>query len=217
MGEPSPDAVTRLKPLPRPVLYPAGLVGLLLLGIAVAVLRHPAPAPGRTPGVAAPGASSPSPRYAGVGDTASGGQGQDVGKIKCESHEQFVYHVHAHVSILVDGAPHRVAASIGIPGAEGGVPRCIYWMHTHDDSGVVHIESPTQALYTLGEFFDVWGMPLGRNGVADQAVPGGDLLVFVDGKQFDGDPRDVQLKGHTEVVIELGRAGPPPQFDFGKL
>ena len=59
-----------------------------------------------------------------------------------------------------------VPAGVGIPGpqqvmdgfVEGG--RCLYWLHTHDSTGVVHIESPVQRGYTLGQFFDVWGRPL---------------------------------------------------------
>jgi hypothetical protein len=31
-------------------------------------------------------------------------------------------------------------------------------IHTHDTSGIVHIESPTVRPFTLGQFFDVWGV-----------------------------------------------------------
>ena len=38
--------------------------------------------------------------------------------------------------------------------------RCYYWLHTHTNDGVIHVESPTQRLYTLGDFFDIWRQPL---------------------------------------------------------
>ena len=160
--------------------------------------------------------ATPSPGgYVGYGDTASGGQGAPVtglsGPIECSAGEHQEYHIHAHLFILKDGAVQPGAAYVGfVPGGN-----CLYWLHTHDQTGVIHIESPTKRVYTLGDFFAVWGMPLGRNGVAQYDVPGGELTVFVDGKQYSGDPGDIQLQAHTQVVIELGTVVQPPQYQFG--
>jgi hypothetical protein len=38
--------------------------------------------------------------------------------------------------------------------------------------------------------------------------------VFVDGKEYAGDPRDIPLKAHTQIVLEIGQAGPPPSYTF---
>jgi hypothetical protein len=149
----------------------------------------------------------------GVGDSSTGGQGQDVDGIICEAHEQLVYHVHAHLYILLNGQPQQVSSQVGILGGPL-LPRCFYWLHTHDNSGIIHIESPTQALYTLGQFFDIWGQPLSRSTVAVYPVPSGDLTAYVDGQVWGGDPRDIQLKGHTQVVLELGQQVQPPAFEF---
>lgn len=191
--------------MPRRALYLAGLAALFLAGLGLTLALRATPSPGPTP---APGVTPPPP-----GDTSSGGQGQPVSGISCDSAEQFVYHVHAHLFILLNGSPVPISAQVGIPAGR----QCFYWMHTHDNSGVIHIESPTQRLYTLGQFFDIWGQPLGRNGVATYDVPDGDLTVFVDGVQYDGDPHDIPLRNRTQVVLELGSAGPPPSFDFGGL
>ena len=52
-------------------------------------------------------------------------------------------------------------------------------LHTHDASGIVHIESPDKRDYTLGQFFDVWGVRLSSTclgapycNVGRQAGPG---------------------------------------------
>ena len=51
--------------------------------------------------------------------------------------EHFSLHIHAHLDIFINGNPYAVPSEIGI------IPnQCIYWMHTHDDSGIIHIESP---------------------------------------------------------------------------
>ncbi|MEA2647042.1 MAG: hypothetical protein QOE92_2125 [Chloroflexota bacterium] len=186
----------------------AGLVALLAFGtVAVVLLNNRGPLGNNIGPTPNPTASVP------VGDTASGGQGQDIGSIKCESHEVLAYHVHAHLYIVLDGAAQTVASQIGIPGGPLA-PKCYYYLHTHDTSGIIHIESPGQAFYTLGQVFDIWGTPLNRTQVGFYQVPGGNLTTFVDGKQFDGDPRDVQLVNHTQVVLELGSQGPPPGFEF---
>jgi hypothetical protein len=179
-----------------------GLVALFLASVALVAILGTRPV--ATP---SPGSSDP-----GIGDTATGGQGQDVDGIKCEASERLVYHVHAHLFILVDGKPQTVSAQVGIPGYP--LARCIYWLHTHDGSGVIHVESPVEATYTLGQFFDIWGQPLNRTDVAIYPVTGGQLTVFVDGKEFAGDPRDIPLKAHSQIVIEIGQTGPPPEYVF---
>ncbi|HEV3230757.1 MAG TPA: hypothetical protein VG245_00740 [Candidatus Dormibacteraeota bacterium] len=196
---------------PRWVWYVAGLLGLLLVAAVVQVVIAPGqpPSPTATPGMTISPTSGP-----GVGDTAGGGQGQDVDGIQCQSHEQVAYHVHAHLFIILDGKFQTVSALIGIPLDPTGQPRCFYWLHTHDQSGIIHIESPDQRLYTLGQFFDVWGQPLSRNGVATYPVPNGDLTAYVDGQPYTGDPREIVLKAHTQVVLELGATSPPPEFVF---
>ena len=179
-----------------------GLIAVFVASVlAIAALGTSRPVTTPTPGSTDPG----------VGDTSSGGQGQPVDGVNCDVGEQLVYHVHAHLYILVDGKPQKVSEQIGIPAK---FPPCFYWLHTHDTSGVIHIESPTQRTYKLGQFFDIWGMPLNRTDVAVYPVPSDGLTVFVDGQQFTDDPRNIELKAHTEVVIELGQVVPPPPFEF---
>ncbi|MDQ6616829.1 MAG: hypothetical protein M3083_19305 [Actinomycetota bacterium] len=147
---------------------------------------------------------------------------QTIDGIQCQASEQVVYHIHAHLSIFVDGQPRQVPKGIGIgPPTEvtetpsGGFVSggsCFYWLHTHADDGIAHIESPTQKLYTLGQFFDVWGQPL----AVDQVGPAtGKLTIFVDRQPFAGNPRDIELKSHGEVQLDVGTVVPPqPLVDW---
>jgi hypothetical protein len=150
----------------------------------------------------------------GDGDTPSGGQGQAVDGISCDRNEQLAFHQHAHLFILMDGIAQPVSASVGIPGG-ALLPKCIYWMHTHDRTGLIHMEAPRKQDFTLGQFFDIWGWPLDSSQVAKLKVPSGGLAVFVDGQLFNGDPRTIPVKAHTEVVIEVGKRVTPPRYDFG--
>jgi len=139
--------------------------------------------------------------------------GAPVDHIQCNSLEQVSYHVHAHLTILDAGKPVTVPAYTGITNS------CLYWLHTHDTSGVIHIEAPKKIAPTLGNFFDIWSQPLSRTTAAGARVqPGQRMKVFVNLKPYTGNPRTIRLHAHTIVTIEIGPPFSPPQkFDFGDL
>ena len=136
--------------------------------------------------------------------------GQAIDGISCETSEQTVFHIHTHLTIFVNGQPRQVPAAIGIPGAVAqqtkagpfiGSGTCFYWLHTHAADGIIHIESPVERTYTLGEFFDEWGQPLGP----DQVGPAkGKVTVIVNGQVFKGNPRDVPLGAHENLQVDVG-------------
>jgi hypothetical protein len=134
-----------------------------------------------------------------------------VDGIPCETSERLTYHVHAHLTILNQGQPVPVPAGTGIPGN-----RCIYWLHTHDTSGVIHIEAPSQRGFTLGNFFDIWQQPLSADHVAGMTADAQHSFQFyVDGKPYSGDPRAIPLGPHTQITIEYGPPfSEPPGFTF---
>lgn len=120
--------------------------------------------------------------------------------IECNSMEQAVFHIHAHLDIYINGQPFTVPASIGII-----QNKCLYWLHTHDTSGIIHIEAPYFRSFTLGEFFDIWNKPFSNNGIFDNAVQGSNTLkVFVNGVETSGNYRDIILGAHDEIVIVYG-------------
>src|SRR5215472_5832594 len=148
-----------------------------------------------------------------TGQTAHGpATGAPVDGIQCQANEQVVYHIHAHLAIFDNGVQQTVSRGIGIPGpqqvvqsvVEGG--KCFYWLHTHDTTGVIHIESPTQRVYTLGQFFDIWGQQLSGDQVGKAT---GKVTVFVNGKQYSGDPRSIKLSPHQVIQLDVGKVAAP--------
>jgi hypothetical protein len=138
-----------------------------------------------------------------------------VDGISCGATEQLVYHIHAHLAVFKNGQPYTLPAGVGIPGsqaeptnqgpiASGG--SCIYWLHTHTTDGVIHIESPSKAIYTLGNFFDEWHQPLTGSTVASLS---GKVTAFVNGKPWKKSPRDIPLLPHEDVQLEIGEPTPP--------
>lgn len=166
---------------------------------------RPAPAPG-TPGAE----GVPVPDAPPLASTATAVTGHGVDGISCDNSEQLVFHIHAHLTIVVNGTPRQVPAGIGIPGAVAASSQassfvesgnCFYWLHTHAPDGIVHIESPVRRTFTLGDFFDEWGQPLGP-GRAGPAK--GHVTALYDGKVWTGNPRDIPLTAHAQIQLEVG-------------
>ena len=144
--------------------------------------------------------------------------------VRFEVIEHLKYHVHAHLDVFVDGQPIQVPPGIGInvddpavhefsgplgPGYGGIQPPgceqpCISALHTHDPDGVLHTESATTEGNTLGQFFIEWDVALTEECVADYCAPDTDIVFYVDGEPFDGDPATIELADHREIAIVIG-------------
>jgi hypothetical protein len=152
----------------------------------------------------------PIPAAAPLTGTATKATGQPVDGVHCDTSEQVLFHIHAHLTIFVNGSPRQVPAGIGIPGARAqstaqgpfiGSGKCFYWLHTHAADGIIHTESPIQRTYTLGDFFDEWGQPLSDA----QAGPAkGPVTAIYNGKAYQGNPRDIPLTAHAQIQLEVG-------------
>jgi hypothetical protein len=148
------------------------------------------------------------PRLAG---TPSGSTGRAVDGIQCQGAEQVVFHIHAHLTVFVDGTARQIPYGVGIPGAQVSTTSvgpyvaagsCFYWLHTHAADGIIHIESPVQRTYTLGNFFDVWGQKLSPHQVGPV---NGRVTALYNGQVFRGNPRDVPLTRHAQIQLDVGR------------
>jgi hypothetical protein len=137
--------------------------------------------------------------------------GTPVDGIQCQASEQAAYHIHAHLQVDYDGRPRSLPGGIGILGAVAqqtpagpffSATSCYYWLHTHTSDGVIHIESPSQRIYTLGNFFDEWRQPLTGDQVAGLH---GLVRAIVNGKPWSRSPRDIPLVPHAEIQLSVGQ------------
>jgi hypothetical protein len=164
------------------------------------------------------GSSPVGPPLASVSSAATG---QMVDGIKCENLEQLAYHVHSHLAVFVNGHARGIPEGIGIApprqtvnGATGTyvvAGSCFYWLHAHTADGIIHIESPTQKTYTLGNYFDIWGQPLGPTQVGPAH---GTVIAYVDGQRFSGDPRDIKVGNHVKIQLDVGKDVAPRPYTF---
>lgn len=128
-----------------------------------------------------------------------------IENIKCETVERTAFHIHTHLDIFINGKLYTVPAQIGI------VPdKCLYWMHTHDETGVIHIESPEIRNFTLGQFFNIWNKKFNNTQIFDNIVSNNKnvtLSVYVNGNKVSSvDYRNIKLNSHDEIAIVYGKA-----------
>lgn len=128
-------------------------------------------------------------------------------------------HFHAHLDVIVDGEAVAVPANLGID-VSG---RAMAELHTHDDTGVLHIEAPTaDKRYTLGQVFAEWGVRLDERGIGALGTDDAKTLrAYVDGEPVEGNPADIELLEHRQIALVYGDDGAevhvPDSYDFGDL
>jgi hypothetical protein len=130
--------------------------------------------------------------------------------------EGFAVHIHQHLDIFIEGKAIPVPAGIGISEQE----RFISALHTHELDSIIHVESPKIQTFTIGQFFDIWGVRFTKDSIGGYVATGDKKLrVFVGGVEYTGDPRGLVLESHQEIVVAYGTdqelPNPiPKDFDF---
>lgn len=119
-----------------------------------------------------------------------------------------VSHIHQHLDVFVDGKPVEVPGDLGI--GEGFISD----LHTHASypPGILHVESPTDARFTLGQFFAVWGVPLSATTLGSLSEKGGkQLRAWVNGKEVTADPTRIVLAERQQIVLAYGTEAQVPK------
>jgi hypothetical protein len=125
---------------------------------------------------------------------------QPVDGVYCDAGEQLSYHIHVLLTIYINGQQVSVPQGVGI--APGSSPSCYYWLHTHDTSGVVHIESPTTKIYSLQNFIDIWqSFEVQQISFPTQLASSNGWTVYVNGKVVTGGFKNVGMNPHDLITI----------------
>jgi hypothetical protein len=138
---------------------------------------------------------------------------------------RIIRHDHVHLDVVVDGRHVAIPAGVGLaePVDHGPCPPApvqqgdcttghIYAaavanspLHTHSASGIIHVEPDRPGSYTLGQFFDEWGVRLDSSCLgAYCAGKGRRLRAYVDGRRIRGNPRDIVLGNRQEIALVYG-------------
>ena len=143
----------------------------------------------------------------------------------CLGQEYTSLHVHPWLRISINTGSGNVSvpipAAVGILGpgytttSNGAVAvssgSCFEPMHTHDSTGIIHIESSsTSSQYTLGDFFNIWKVTCQLQSSDCVSVGGSNRPITFNQTDILG---YVPVQGHTVSLIVDGQnyTAAPPQ------
>jgi hypothetical protein len=140
-----------------------------------------------------------------------------------------IRHDHVHLDVIVNGRKVIIPAGVGqIEPVDRGPGPCppppenraigdcapghfvtanvgLSPLHPHSTSGIIHIESDRRGTFTLGQFFDEWGVRFNARCLGGYCTGNGkELRVFVGGKRVSGDPRRIVLTNRQEIAVVFG-------------
>ena len=133
-----------------------------------------------------------------------------VDRIYCDALEQTAYHIHAHLTIYINGKQVSIPQGIGIASDQS----CFYWLHTHTSDGVIHIEFPKQGNPTLGNFLDIWEQSFHSLGFQNELASSTGWTVYVDGKKVTKNFDQLVLQPHQVITIAYNSPNITPDTSF---
>lgn len=206
----------------------SGLVGAALIAAACGGGPSTAPSAAQATAATSPGAAGPAPKLEWPAPADPLALTVEAG-LQPETQEYATYHVHSHLDVFIDGVPVIVPAGIGIntedpdvgafPEADGSTSygdisvcavACISPLHTHFQSGIIHIEAQRTLTANLGQLFTEWAVELSPTCVGEYCSPAKPIAVYLNGDAFTGDPSEILLADLLEIAIVIGT--PPAQI-----
>lgn len=115
---------------------------------------------------------------------------------QCVRHGPKGIHLHPVLEISIDGIKQEIPKDIGVISFF-----CMRPLHTHDDAGIIHIESRIIRDFTLGDFFTIWDKTFNRSCIFDYCSDKGNLTVYVNGIKNE-DYETLILRDQDKIRIE---------------
>jgi hypothetical protein len=184
--------------------WSAGAAAVVVaVAVAIVVLNKPAHSPATTaappPSTAGTLARTSTPPWDMPDDASAAVAAAGLPML---GEEGTALHIHAHLDVIANGAAVQVPSDIGVDDAHHKISP----LHSHDTTGVIHIESPDKsATFTLGQFFKEWEVSLSTDHVGGLTADATHHLnVYVNGTVHAGDPNAIVLAAHDEIAIVYG-------------
>ena len=105
------------------------------------------------------------------------------------------FHIHPEIRIGVNGKEVTIPSNIGIK------QNCMNSIHTHDATGLIHVESPAKKDFTLGDFFAVWDKDFSKDTLLGNKIDAtNEIVVSVNGSKVDTFENTI-MKDKDMIVI----------------
>ena len=107
----------------------------------------------------------------------------EITSVCIDEHNPKLTHTHANLSIEIDGEKYHVGPNVGISDSMCDGMRGI---HTHDDTGILHIETPSPMDAPIGAVFEIWGKEFSESQIIDSIVDeNSEIVMYVNGESSD--------------------------------
>ena len=123
----------------------------------------------------------------------------DIESVCLSSHTSEITHYHVNVEIIIDGDDYLIANNIGIE--DSNCPDGMRGIHTHDDTGKLHIETPSDMDATLGSFFNIWGKNFDEDEIlGNHENSDYEIVMYVNGKS-NSEYEQYSLQNNDNIEI----------------
>ncbi len=127
------------------------------------------------------------------------GSETDWSKECLSDHLGLAMHIHPRLVIQIENDSYLLGADTGIDTEV--CPDSMHIVHTHDDSGKLHVETPEPTNITLDVFFEIWGVAFNETRIANYFVNDThELVMKVDDTMSDEWGSHVFSDGETILI-----------------
>ena len=136
---------------------------------------------------------------------ASTADSPDPLSLDCVEHSGLARHDHITLQVFIDGNPYVVESAIGIQtDACNGNENYMHTIHTHDDTGRLHIELNDPGNISLGVFFDIWGHHFNETGIFDYRVNATHEMVMHVHASGESATEDNRVTSFDDYLLQNG-------------
>jgi hypothetical protein len=120
-------------------------------------------------------------------------------------------HIHPRLAVHVRGEQVPLPPNIGIDPARP--PQSMAGLHTHEGGEIIHVENAADP--TLGQFFEIWGVPFSATELGPYEADGTEQVrMWVEGTPST-EFGDLVMEDGQEIVVSFGPGdAPPPPLDM---
>ena len=114
---------------------------------------------------------------------------------ECIQHVNLGLHIHPHLEIIINGERQTTPANIGVNST------CMRPVHTHDQTGTLHIEWKRPRDFKLSDFFRVWDETFNQNQILNYLTDENHEIIMTVNGQRSEKYENLIMKDGDRIVI----------------
>lgn len=115
--------------------------------------------------------------------------------LTCTTDMATQFHIHPKLKIIIASKEQEIPRNIGV------MPTCMYSLHTHDNTGVIHVEAPEKKDFTLADFFAVWQKTFTKDQILDYKADENNVIRMTVNGRESLEYENLILRDNDEIII----------------